>query len=249
MKFVNNEIYEIYLRRRYDLVSRMLKIRGNIQRILDVGCGEGKRSLQFGHECHAYVVACDLIRHSSWKSIKRNGIIDFVLLDINYLPFRENSFDAITMTEVLEHIENDQRCLKSLKTLLRDRGVLIVSTPNGARITSLMAKAKIFLTKLSRKCIGEELGPGDHRREYSPSLLIKLFSKSGFGLRAYAFVSFCPYLPLFSAIPRNTALKLFERLEKICNGTRLAPLFKWCLVAFCEAESETESCAHKGLHL
>lgn len=223
---MTNVIYNMYQNKRYELVSQKLPKARSIK-ILDVGCGNGAPSLIYARHHKVQVVAFDITHHSNWKAIKKDRLIDFLVADANYLPFRVNSFDAVTMTEVLEHLDDDVTCLKSVNKKLKDKGILIVTTPNGARITSILARMSIFRKKVMK--IG--LKPGDHRREYSPFELRKILSKSGFRLQWYSYVSFCPYLPLFRKISEKRALRLFNLLDNVFNSNPLAPLFRWCLIA------------------
>lgn len=49
--------------------------------------------------------------------------------DILHLPFGEGSFDAVIMSEVLEHLEDDLQGLRQVHRVLRPGGVLAVTVP------------------------------------------------------------------------------------------------------------------------
>ncbi|HSH81495.1 MAG TPA: class I SAM-dependent methyltransferase [Herpetosiphonaceae bacterium] len=101
---------------------------------LDVGCGRGygfdviqpwssRRvgidvSLEFLRDAQARSSAASLVRASG-----------------EALPFSRGSFESIIAFEVIEHIENDLAFLDELKRLVRDDGLIAISTPN-KRISS-----------------------------------------------------------------------------------------------------------------
>lgn len=224
-----NVIYNGYLKKRYALVLQSLpKIRSAC--ILDVGCGDGSACFMYAHQYKTRIVALDITYHSTWKKIKEKenaSSIDFLIADANNLPFQEHSFDVVIMTEVLEHLDDDIKYLMSLNKVLKNNGSLIVTTPNGARITSIISRIVVFLKKTTER----KLNYMDHRREYSSFELRKTLSKSGFKLKFCAYVSFCPYLFIFRKIPPKKALRLFNQLDNISKNIFLAPLLRWCLIA------------------
>ena len=110
-------------------------------RILDLGCGEGRHVHAFynGYDVHA--VGLDL----SHKDIKvarekvelfsedqptwENRSSGFSVGDATKLPFPDNSFDKIVCSEVLEHIPDYQSVLKEINRLLKPGGMFVASVP------------------------------------------------------------------------------------------------------------------------
>jgi SAM-dependent methyltransferase len=56
--------------------------------------------------------------------------VHFVCGDATALPFESNTFDAITMFDVLEHIPDHQAAIQEAQRVLKPGGFLLVSTPN-----------------------------------------------------------------------------------------------------------------------
>lgn len=52
-----------------------------------------------------------------------------VAADVAALPFRDGAFDAIKMTEVLEHVPDPGTALAECRRVLRARGHLVISAP------------------------------------------------------------------------------------------------------------------------
>ncbi|MEI8345814.1 MAG: class I SAM-dependent methyltransferase, partial [Candidatus Omnitrophota bacterium] len=97
-------------------------------RLLDIGCGPGfflEEARQGGFE----VEGLDLSRWSADYARKRFGIRVFEGL-LAQAPFEPKSFDVITFNDVIEHIEDPKTFLTQVRRLLKNDGVLYVSTPD-----------------------------------------------------------------------------------------------------------------------
>ena len=99
-------------------------------------------------------------------------------VEVEGIPYPDNSFDVVIMCEVLEHFTNDPvKVIGEIKRVLSDDGICILSTPNVAR-----------LENISRLIAGQNMadpysgyGPyGRHNREYTQDELRKLFEGVGF---------------------------------------------------------------------
>ena len=100
--------------------------------ILDMPCGRG-----FYLNMIRYVSGCTLVGADlDWDVIlkaRRNvgHLPDIALHNCNIyaLPYPDDRFDAVILSEVLEHIDDDRGALRRIARLLRPRGVVIVSVP------------------------------------------------------------------------------------------------------------------------
>jgi SAM-dependent methyltransferase len=52
---------------------------------------------------------------------------------VNYLCFRENSFDFVLFSEVLEHLRNPVKALENIFDILKPSGKLLLTTPHKLR--------------------------------------------------------------------------------------------------------------------
>jgi SAM-dependent methyltransferase len=60
----------------------------------------------------------------------QNGIDRLVLADVTQpLPFKDRTFDAVVMSEVLEHLVDDRLALENIRKVLTPEGSLILSVP------------------------------------------------------------------------------------------------------------------------
>lgn len=85
--------------------------------LLDVGCGVGALSQDLIGSCKS-IKAIDIDEKNIKKAPKNIQGIDFLVGDATKYNFGK-TFDAIVMSNVLEHIEDRVKCLKDLKKLTK----------------------------------------------------------------------------------------------------------------------------------
>jgi SAM-dependent methyltransferase len=98
-------------------------------KILDIGCGEGK-FLIYAPKDHI-VSGTEIIDSDIEKSKKKGLNVIKSNLD-KKLPFKDNTFDGILISHVIEHLESPYESLKEVKRILRAGGKLVILTPNFA---------------------------------------------------------------------------------------------------------------------
>jgi SAM-dependent methyltransferase len=62
--------------------------------------------------------------------------VDIANLNSEKLPYPDASFDAVTATEVVEHLEDHRAVLRDLHRVLKPGGLCILSTPNILNLNS-----------------------------------------------------------------------------------------------------------------
>jgi ubiquinone/menaquinone biosynthesis C-methylase UbiE len=108
----------------FSLVER--KINSNCS-ILDAGCGE-----------EGIFSKSDLNKKSKRKSLigidvgeGKNPYVDKKFVgNLENLPFKDNSFDIILLEWVAEHLEYPEKVFKEFSRVLKEKGNLILITPN-----------------------------------------------------------------------------------------------------------------------
>jgi 2-polyprenyl-3-methyl-5-hydroxy-6-metoxy-1,4-benzoquinol methylase len=121
---------------RHGLVRGLLKPIGrNGGRLLDVGCASGYYSVEFAR-CGGRATGVDISEASVTLTRRRaanagvSSSTNFVVGDMRQLSLDENGFDAVLMSEVIEHVREQREALAKAVRLLRPRGRLILTTPN-----------------------------------------------------------------------------------------------------------------------
>jgi len=100
-------------------------------RVLDVASGTGLGS-QFLHAYGAELV----VGAESDPDALRHGVrpapsgLSFVRADAQALPFGDASFDAVVSFETIEHLTDARALLAECRRVLREEGLLYLSTPN-----------------------------------------------------------------------------------------------------------------------
>lgn len=107
---------------------------------LDVGAGQGQLISRLRDRFRVTSRACDY--HSD-----RFHLLDVEMLDVNLnnepLPYPDNSFDIVTCSEVVEHLENYRRLIAEMYRVLRKDGLVVITTPN---VINLKSRVKTLLS-------------------------------------------------------------------------------------------------------
>ena len=99
--------------------------------VLDAGCGVGYGTAVLVRAGARRAVGLDVGPEAVLDARARAGdVAEFVLGDLQELPFPDASFDLITCFEAIEHVQDAERALDELRRVLRDDGTLLISSPN-----------------------------------------------------------------------------------------------------------------------
>lgn len=122
-------------------VTEMLRLAPG-QHALEIGCG-------IGHDTEAmaravapggHVVGVDLSAELIAKAIARNASLgpglEFRVADALDLPFPENSFDAVRVERVLQHLPDVTRALREIVRVTKPGGIVVTLDPDRETITA-----------------------------------------------------------------------------------------------------------------
>lgn len=123
---------DMSLKRRASKILEGLDLKAG-DKILDVGCGDGfylyiLNSLPMKFKLigfdHDEIVLRNARKNVISKSIK------LIKGDIIKMPFKENYYKKVIMTEVLEHVEDDKKALLEVYRILKPGGILVLTVPS-----------------------------------------------------------------------------------------------------------------------
>ena len=137
-----------------------------INRMLDAGCGTGIYSFTLAKKAkkiEAVDIAKDKVDYVRNVNIFKN--INFDLGDLTKLKFKDDGFDLIICSDVLEHIKEHEKAFSELSRVLAKGGTLLITVPYNSR------KNKIIFKKY-----------GHERPGYNNEIMQKLCRKNGLKL-------------------------------------------------------------------
>lgn len=100
--------------------------------ILDMPCGRGFYLNMFRYVSNCTIIGAEL----AWDVIKKAqanvGHLNLPLHNANiyHLPYADNTFDAVILSEILEHIDDDVAALREAYRVLKPGGVVAITVPH-----------------------------------------------------------------------------------------------------------------------
>lgn len=144
----------------------------NKKRILDIGCGVGTVDFYLakkGHDVIGIDISKTAITAAKANAEKFNlqNKIKFFVSDFPYKHI-PGKYDGVLISEVLEHLKDDNHAIKHIGKLLKPGSVIIASSPS--------SKAPLYRLGLLSD-FDSRVG---HLRRYNESDFISLFESNGF---------------------------------------------------------------------
>jgi 2-polyprenyl-3-methyl-5-hydroxy-6-metoxy-1,4-benzoquinol methylase len=211
------KVLDAFRRKRAKQLAKKLPAKA---KILDIGCGNGNflaSMLRYGDfELHGIEM--------EGNSAKRAAKIKEINLNIGSIEestYPENSFDAISIFHVFEHLEEAKKTLDIIKKILKPGGYLVLSFPN---IDSIQAK----------RFKGDwlHLDPPRHLLYFAPNHFIALMESNNYSLLKTKYFSTeqNPFGMVQSYLNRWSKKKdlLFESMKgnkDYLKGTKASTLF------------------------
>lgn len=155
--------------------GRLLEFVGALKpnaRILDAGCGAGP-ALRFLNQRGFLPFGSDLVEYPLQQARRLIPRARLVQCDSDKpLPYAENSFDLILMSEVIEHVSSPEFTLGECFRVLRAGGAVAMTTPN------LWDVRRLYYPALGRVWSGD--ADATHQTLFNPQTMQRVLTRSGF---------------------------------------------------------------------
>ena len=171
--FVEDEIVRGFRR-----VLRLLEQGRGQGRMLDVGAGTGL-FMHLAREQGWQIKGLDLCELSREKARAEFGV-EVDVGDFRSAPYQPESFDCITMLDVLEHSLDPAAFLARALELLKPGGLLYVAVPNQRSLLANLVDRWIWLGLPARRWFLERLYVSPHIFYFHPRLLKRALEDAGF---------------------------------------------------------------------
>lgn len=125
-----------------DLLNKALYFKqNNKKKILDVGCGCGDFLFTLKH-ISLIGTGIEISKDLAKEGI-RNGL-KIINNNFDNIKLKRDSFEGIYLGDILEHVKNPRTFLRKCNYILKDKGKMIISTPN---TNSFFVRATYFIYK------------------------------------------------------------------------------------------------------
>jgi SAM-dependent methyltransferase len=140
------------------ILRAVLEDRVRNDRLLDLGCGTGGVLRDWMDESRCFGIDRNPL---ALEICARNGFARLVRGDLTSLPFDEQSFDAVLLMDVIEHLDDDLGFLRTASELCAPGGRVVVAVPAFQALWS--QHDETF----------------EHRRRYSAKQLVTVIRRAG----------------------------------------------------------------------
>ena len=168
--------------------ARLLDLVGAGKRVLDIGCSSGYLARPLVERgCTVVGIESDPEAAEAARSVCEDVLVGDV--EVMALPFENGSFDVVLCGDLIEHLREPEHFLARMRPYLRDRGRLVLSTPN-------VANWVMRLSLLAGSWRYTERGILDrtHLHLFTRKTLVETLSRAGYAIVEFDFTVPVPLL-------------------------------------------------------
>ncbi len=161
---------------RADFIARLP--RDSSASILEIGCGSGETgALALAEGCCGRYIGVELFESAAAQA--RQILTEVITGNVETMTFdwQPASFDAIILSEVLEHLVEPGRVLKELARFVRPGGIVLASSPN-------ISHWRVIRELINGRFNLADRGVFDrtHMRWFTPDTFAEMFEEAGFDI-------------------------------------------------------------------
>lgn len=204
-----------WFKARRDIIINLLEKYPKNSKILDIGCSSGILIKSLNKRDFYNIYGID-ISEEAIKICENKKIKNISLMKGEKLDFKNEEFDIIIASDVLEHIKDEKGAIKEWRRVLKEGGVLIIFAP-----------AFNFLWSAHDE-------QNHHYRRYSKTELKKSLKEAGFFTERLSYWNFSLFLPTF--LIRITQ-KIFKKKQESDQLLSLNPLIDFLIFKILKLEN------------
>lgn len=138
--FDRNPVFDFLQNERLRRLVKMIDFDSNENTVaLDIGCGCGQLTRFLADQINGTVIGIDASK-INLKWALGHPKTEFILSDINHLPFRINSIDMVVCASVLEHVKEIGDALKEIRNSMKNNGYLVAGYPIETNLFVVLVK-------------------------------------------------------------------------------------------------------------
>jgi SAM-dependent methyltransferase len=209
-------------RDKYLTVMNLLGLENTVERkplVLDIGCGIGEQAeiiKSIGNNVVGVDISYNAIRVAKAKSVEKALGIDYIVADIENLPFKEEVFDICFCGLVFHHFPELSEVARQIHNVLGKKGKVFSYDPNGFNPYEFLGTHVI-------KRLGGVAWKSENERFIFPRELRRTFSEAG--CHTFTFQSILLFsekkMSLFYRLRRLVYKSLYILMPKISRGNML----------------------------
>ncbi|MBU0477560.1 class I SAM-dependent methyltransferase [bacterium] len=141
--------------------------------VLDIGCGDGTFTSYLSKFSKVKkITGVDISQNAISQAKRKYPEIEFKVVSQATLPFSKESFDFITMVEVVEHIMDTEQIFKEANKILKPGGCILITTTDFNLAKKIIVAAFFW---------GKYFYPTNpHIRFFTKATLKDILDKTGF---------------------------------------------------------------------
>jgi len=129
-------------------------------RVLDIGCGDGFLTDKISYICREVSGIDPSVSGIKFAKDKiENKNISLIQGSATNLPFKDNSYDAMTLFEMIEHLPENQvkNAIEEIFRVLKKDGCVIITTPNPRNLMNRLLRRDKLSIKHPKEYTHKEL--------------------------------------------------------------------------------------------
>lgn len=196
------------------------------EKILEIGSGSGYYTKAIA-EITNHLTATEFSKEYLEVTKKYNPypVDAYIHCSATKMPFSDNTFNKILITEVIEHIPEWNKAIDEVRRVLKPGGIAIITTPNKL---SHMNIAYVLKRKIRRYAFNE------HVHEFTRNEFLRELKKR-FNVVGLEYVNFLLPYPLdihwTNHSPSPIIIKILDAIEKWIQNSKFFSRIGWTMVA------------------